>query len=283
MKLRAITMQCAVLIVTGCTAGASGNPPPSPATPSAKSSSRPAAAAPATARVRVAAASDLRFAMDELVAGWKLANPGIVVEPTYGSSGTFLAQISEGAPFDVFFSADAEYPRELEKAGLAQTGSTRLYAIGQIVVWVPIDSTLDVGSRGLEALTDPSVQTVAIANPEHAPYGRAAVAAMKAAGVYDAVEPKLVLGENVSQAAQFVESGNADAGVIALSLAVAPTLKDKGRYAVVPIESYPRLEQGAVELDAAIDADAAHAFVDFVLGPDGREVLDRYGFILPPS
>jgi molybdate transport system substrate-binding protein len=221
--------------------------------------------------------------MDELIASWTSAKIGVVVEPTYGSSGNFLAQIKEGAPFDVFFSADAEYPRELEKAGLAPSGSTQLYGIGQIVVWARSDSALDVESRGLEALTDPSVKTVAIANPEHAPYGRAAVAAMKTAGVYDIVQPKLVLGENVSQAAQFVESGNADVGVFALSLAVAPALKVKGRYVVVPIESYPRLEQGAVILDAALDPSAARAFVDFVLGPDGRAVLDRYGFLLPPS
>ena len=233
--------------------------------------------------MRVAAASDLRFAMDELIVAWAGANPSMAVAPTYGSSGNFLAQIKEGAPFDVFFSADAEYPRELEKAGLAESGSTQLYGIGQIVVWVPTDSTLDVQKRGLEALTDPSVGTVAIANPEHAPYGRAAVAALKAAGVYDEVQPKLVLGENVSQAAQFVESGNADAGVIALSLAVAAPLVDKGRYAVVPIESYPRLEQGAVVLGSAVDPKAARSFLDFVLGSAGREVLDRYGFLLPTS
>ena len=234
--------------------------------------------------MRVAAASDLRFAMDELVTAWTSANPGSKgVEATYGSSGSFLAQIKEGAPFDVFFSADAEYPRELEKAGVAETGATQLYGIGQIVVWLPNEAVVDVESRGLESLTDRSVRTVAIANPEHAPYGRAAVAAMKTAGVYQGVLPKLVLGENVSQAAQFVESGNADAGVFALSLAVSPALKDKGRYAVVPIESYPRLEQGAVVLSSAAHPETARAFVDFVLGPHGREVLERYGFLLPPS
>lgn len=245
-------------------------------------SSSPDASSQVPARVRVAAASDLRFAMDELIAAWGGARPGVAVEPTYGSSGNFLAQIREGAPFDIFFSADAEYPRELERAGLAEPGSTRLYGIGQIVVWVRVDSPLDVGARGLEGLTDPSVRTLAIANPEHAPYGRAAVAALKTAGVYDAVQPKLVLGENVSQAAQFVESGNADAGILALSLAVAPSLHDKGRYAVVPIDSYPRLEQGAVVLSSAGHPDAAGAFLAFVLGPDSRHVLDRFGFLLPP-
>jgi molybdate transport system substrate-binding protein len=250
----------------------------------AGSSALPSGADPSaggSTRLLVAAASDLRFALDDLVAEWRLAGQRIEVEPVYGSSGNFLAQITQGAPFDVFFSADAEYPRELERAGLAEVGATRLYAIGQIVVWVLADSPLDVEARGLAALTDPSVETVAIANPEHAPYGRAAVAAMRSAGVYEAVEPKLVLGENVSQAAQFVESGNADAGVIALSLALAPTMAEAGRYALVPIDSYPPIEQGVVVLDAAGDPDAARAFVDFVLGPDGRAVLDRYGFLLP--
>lgn len=250
----------AVLAMAGCSTGATAQPP-----------------------VRIAAAADLRFAMDELVAGWRSKHPATPVEPTYGSSGNFLAQLTAGAPFDLFFSADAAYPRSLETAGLAAPGSTRLYGIGQIVVWVPVASTLNVASRGLPVLADPSVRSIAIANPEHAPYGQAAVAAMRAAGVYGAAEPKFVLGENVSQAAQFVESGNADVGVIALSLAVAPTLRDKGRYAVVPIESYPRLEQGAVILARAVDPGVARAFLEFVLGSDGRAVLDRYGFLLPPS
>jgi molybdate transport system substrate-binding protein len=231
--------------------------------------------------IRVAAAADLRFAMDELITEWNALVPATPAEATYGSSGNFFAQISQGAPFDVFFSADAAYPRELETAGLAEPGSTRLYAIGQIVVWVAADSGIDP-ALGLKGLTDASVRSVAIANPEHAPYGRAAEAAMRSAGVYEALEAKLVLGENVSQAAQFVESGSADAGVIALSLAAAPTLRDRGRYAVVPIDSYPPLEQGAVVLGAAADPEAAGAFLDFVLGPDGRRVLDRFGF-LPPA
>ena len=268
MRVRAIAALGAVLLVAGCAAGASGNPGTD--------------ASPDAATVRIAAAADLRFAMAALVAEWDAADPGIAVGPTYGSSGNFFAQISAGAPIDVLFSADAEYPRALEKAGFAASGSTRLYAIGQIVVWVPLGSPLDVETHGIEALTDPSVRAVAIANPEHAPYGRAAVAAMRAAGIYDAVEPRLVLGENVSQAAQFVATGNADAGVIALSLALAPPLVDEGRYVIVPTDTYPRLEQGAVVLDAAVDPNAAHAFLDFVLGPRGRAVLDGYGFLPPP-
>lgn len=233
--------------------------------------------------VRVAAAADLRSAMDELVAAWATDHPDRRVEVVYGSSGNFFAQISEGAPFDLYFSADSEYPGEIERAGLAEPGSTRRYAIGQIVVWVPTASPIEVESRGLTALADPAVARVAIANPEHAPYGRAAVAALRSAGLYQALAPKLVLGENVSQAAQFVASGNADAGIIALSLALAPPLRDEGRFAIVPLDAYPRIEQGAVVLAAARDPASARAFLELVLGPDGRAVLDRYGFLLPDS
>lgn len=231
--------------------------------------------------LRVAAASDLRFAMDELVAGWTAANPDHPVDVVYGSSGTFFAQISSGGPFDLFFSADAAYPRDLEAAGFAAAGSTRPYAAGRIVTWVPAESSLDVEGLGIGVLADPSVTTVAIANPDHAPYGRAAIAALANAGVLETVRPKLVLGENVSQAAQFVESGSADAGIIALSLALAPELRDHGRYAIVPLEAHPPLDQAALVLDTATDPGAARAFLDYVLGPDGRAVLGRYGFELP--
>lgn len=241
----------------------------------------PLASTAATARLRVAAAADLRYAMAELVTAWEAARPEVPVDVTFGSSGTFVAQISEGAPFDVYFSADVQYPRQLEAAGLAAPDTTRLYAIGQIVVWAPAASALDVPGRGLQVLADPSVRFVAIANPEHAPYGRAAVAAMQSAGVYEAVEAKLVLGENVAQAAQFVDSGNADVGVIALSLALAPEVRDRGRYAPVDLDAYPRLEQGAVVLAGAQHPAQAEDFLDFVLGPTGRQVLDRYGFLMP--
>ena len=204
------------------------------------------------------------------------------VEPTYGSSGNLLAQISEGAPFDVFFSADAQYPRELEKAGLAASGSTQLYGIGQIVVWVPVDSALDIESRGLEALTDPSVRTVAIANPEHAPYGRAAIAAMKSAG-------RLRRGRTEARARRERRAGRAVRRIRATPTPASSRsrwpsprpLEGRGRFAVVPIDSYPALDQGAVVLDGAADPVAARAFLDFVLGPDGRAILDRYGFLLP--
>lgn len=231
-------------------------------------------------RLDVAAAADLKFAMDELVAAFGKARPGITVSVNYGSSGNFLSQIVNGAPFDMFFSADIEYPRRLGEAGLAAKGSEFLYAVGRLVVWVPAASPIPI-ERGLQALAAAEVRRIAIANPRHAPYGRAAEAALRAAGVYDVVKDRLVFGENVAQTAQFVQSGAVDAGIIALSLAIAPTLAKEGRYFEVPLDAYPRMEQGGIILNRARDAEAARALRDFVLGLEGRAVLRRYGFFLP--
>src|SRR5271166_4774796 len=166
----------------------------------------PQAAAKPCGTVSVAAASDLTYAMNEIVANFQKAT-GCAVRLSMGSSGNFLTQIENGAPFDVFFSADIAYPKKLETEGLAASGSAYLYAIGKIVVWARNDSRVDV-SKGFLALSDPAARKIAIANPEHAPYGRAAEQALRNAGVYDAVKSRLVLGENISQAAEFVESGN---------------------------------------------------------------------------
>lgn len=231
-------------------------------------------------RLDVAAAADLKFAMDELKGAFNKARPDIAVSISYGSSGNFLSQISNGAPFDLFFSADIEYPRRLTEAGLAPKGSEFLYAVGRIVVWVPTASRIPA-ERGVQALDAPEVRRIAIANPRHAPYGRAAEAALRAAGIYEAVKDKLVFGENVAQTAQFVESGAADAGIIALSLAIAPALANTGRYFEVPLDTYPRMEQGGIILGRARDPEAAKAFRDFILGPQGRATLKRYGFFLP--
>lgn len=275
---------CGPLLLAACGPSMAGGASPAPTTPGAPSPgpSGAASTAPSPAPpIRVAAAADLRFALDEIVAAWARAHPEAPVEPTYGSSGSFFAQIQQGAPFDLFFSADIDYPRRLAEAGLADGSTLRPYAVGQIVVWVPASSPLDVEGKGLAVLAEPAVRTVAIANPEHAPYGRAAMAALESLGLADVVRPKLVLGENVSQAAQFVDSGNADAGIIALSLAKAPTLSGRGRYAIVPLDAYPRIEQGAVVLAGSDRAATARAFLDFVLGPEGRRILDAYGFMLP--
>jgi len=231
------------------------------------------------AEISIAAASDLNFAFKEIVAEFE-KNTGNTVKLSLGSSGNLFAQLSNGAPFDVFFSADIGYPKRLEEAGLAEPGTLYMYAVGRIVVWVPKGSPIDVTSLGINALQHPSVKKIAIANPKHAPYGRAAVAAMERYKVYDAVKDKLVLGENISQTAQFIQTGGADVGIIALSLAVAPAMKETGTYWEVPPETYPRLEQGAVVLKAAKDVKNARAFLDFIKGPAGVAVLKRYGFFL---
>src|SRR5262245_45762619 len=207
--------------------------------------------------VRVAAAADLKFAVEDVVAAFRRERPDVPVTVTYGASGSFFAQLSNRAPFDMFLSADVEYPRKLIEQGLADKDSAFLYAVGHLVVWVPNASPLDVEKVKAEALLEPSVKKIALANPRHAPYGRAAATALKSLGVHDRVEGKLVYGENVAQAAQFVHTGSADAGVIALSLALAPPMRDRGRYWEVPLSAHPRLDQGGVILNWARDRQAA--------------------------
>jgi molybdate transport system substrate-binding protein len=230
--------------------------------------------------VRVAAASDLKFALDDVVKEFQAHSAGISVQPTYGSSGNFYAQIQGGAPFDLFLSADVSYTQRLATEGLTLAGSEFVYGIGRLVLWVPGESTLDV-SRGLVLLRDPQVQKVSIANPRHAPYGRAAEAALKAAGLWQEVAPKGVFGENVAQAAQFVQSGAADAGILALSLAKAPPMASAGRYFEIPAASHPPLVQGGVILKRAGDPEAAARFRAFLTGEAGRAILARYGFVTP--
>jgi molybdate transport system substrate-binding protein len=230
--------------------------------------------------VRVAAAADLKFAMDEIVEAFRREHPAIDVQVVYGSSGNFYAQLSNRAPFDIFFSADVDYPRRLIREGAAFADSEFLYGIGRLVVWVPRASPIDVEKLGMQALLSPSVRRIAIANPRHAPYGRAAEAAMKSLGVYDRVRSRLVFGDSVMQTAQFVESGGAEVGIISQSLALAPRLRDKGRLWEVPIEAYPRREQGGVILSWVQDRSAAEALRDFVLDDGGKAILRRHGFRL---
>jgi molybdate transport system substrate-binding protein len=231
--------------------------------------------------LRVAAASDLNLAMQDLTAQFE-KQTGHKVEVTFGSSGNFFSQLQNGAPFDLFFSADIDYPRKLEAAGLTEPGSLYQYAVGQIVIWLPADAKVDVTKQGWNALLDPSVQKIAIANPEHAPYGRAAIAALQKAGVYEQVRSKLVFGENISQAAQFVQSGSAQAGIIAISLAVSPAMQGGKRWQIPP-ELYPAIDQGAVVLKAAKNKNVALDFLRFVRGDIGRITLTKYGFTLPPA
>jgi molybdate transport system substrate-binding protein len=231
--------------------------------------------------VRVSAAADLKFALDEVVDLFHVRHPNIKVQVTYGSSGNFYAQLSNRAPFDVFLSADVDYPHRLVREGFASTEDEFLYGVGRIVIWVPRSSPIDVEKLGMQSLISPDVRKIAIANPRHAPYGRAAEAAMKSMGVYEQVKDRLVLGDTVLQAGQFVESGNADIGIISRSHALAPSLRDKGRFWEVPLDAYPRRVQGGVILSWAQDRSAAEALRDFVLGEEGRTILKRYGFETP--
>jgi molybdate transport system substrate-binding protein len=233
-------------------------------------------AAHAADDISVAAAADLQFVLPEVAAQFEKAS-GEHVRLTFGSSGNFFAQIQNGAPFDVFFSADVDYPRKLEAAGMAEPGSLYEYATGRLVLWAPAQSKLDLNG-GLKVLLDPAVKRIAIANPEHAPYGRAAEAAMKHAGVYDAVAAKLVLGENISQTATFVSSGSADIGLLALSLAVAPAMKEKGRFVEVPPDDYPPIRQAAMVVKSAKNKAGAQGFMDFVKSPAVKELMQKYGF-----
>src|ERR1700691_4474181 len=195
--------------------------------------------------ITVAAAADMSAALPDLVAAYTKKS-GQTVKLSFGASGNLTNQIRNGAPFDIFFSADEQYPQQLIAEGLASKDTLYRYAVGRLVLWVPNDSPLDLSKLGIQALLDPAVKKISIAKPAPAPCGPAAEAPLRHFGIYDQVSSRLVLGESVSQAAQFVESGNAQAGLIALSHALAPAMKDKGRYWAVPLDAYPTLNQAAV-------------------------------------
>lgn len=229
----------------------------------------------------VAAAADLKFALDDVLTEFRLAHPGQDAKATYGASGTLFAQIDNGAPFDLFLSADVRFPQQLIARGRAVQDSLFVYAVGHLVVWVPRESPLDVASLGARALLDPRARKIAIASPGVAPYGSAAVAALKSLGVHEAVRAKFVLGENVAQAAQFVQSGAADAGVISLSLALSPRMKSAGRWWEIPADAFPKLEQAGVIRTGAANADGAAQLREFLRAGAGRDILKRHGFALP--
>lgn len=231
--------------------------------------------------ITVAAASDLQYAMQD-VATQLHQQTGIEVKLIYGSSGNFFQQLQNGAPFDMFFSANLDYVKQLQTAGLTEPGTYHEYARGKIVLWVPKDSPLDISS-GLQSLLNPAIKKIAIANPQHAPYGQAAVAAMQKEGVYDKVKDKFVLGENISQTASFVVSGSADAGIVALSLALSPNMKDKGRYVEIPVSDYPPIEQACVILSSSKNKPAAKQFLSFIKTAAVADTLRKYGFDVPSS
>lgn len=231
-------------------------------------------------KILVAAAANLNPAMEEICKGFEKANPTIGVEVSYGSSGNFFAQIKQGAPFDIFFSADTTYPVRLEEEGLAVKGGSTIYAFGSIVLWIPKNSALNP-RKGLHIVLDPKVKKIAIANQKLAPYGMAAEEALRYYGLWDKIQDKLVFGENISQTAQFVQSGAADVGIIALSQAISPKLENDGDYWVVPAESYNKLGQAYVALQRSKDKPVVRKFLEFVQGKKGEKIFSQYGYSLP--
>jgi molybdate transport system substrate-binding protein len=226
-------------------------------------------------RLLIAAASDLKFALDSVVVKFKEANPGAIIDLTYGSSGKLYEQISQTAPFDLFFSADIEYPLNLKKKSIA-VSEVYYYGRGRIVIW---SRRKDPNPSGIKSLEDKSIVKIAIANPAHAPYGRRAEETLKYYKLYDQLQSKLVFGENISQAAQFVTTGAADIGIIALSLALSPTMKQqKGMYYVIPETAHKPLEQGFVILKNAEKNPLATKFKDYILSADAKKILRYFGF-----
>jgi molybdate transport system substrate-binding protein len=238
------------------------------------------AASPQDREITVAAAADLSTALQEIAADFE-KHSGITVKLSFGASGALTRQIQNGAPFDIFFSADMDYPRQLIAGGQADGMTLYRYAVGRLVLWAPKDSPLDLEHKGMDVLLDSSVKKISIANPQHAPYGRAAVAALKHYELYEKLEDRLVLGENIAQAAQFVESGNAQVGFVALARAVAPAMEGKGKYWVVPAEAYPALDQGVVLISRSAHRQDADAFLKYVKSAEAAAVLKRFGFELP--
>ncbi len=227
----------------------------------------------------VAAAADLRPALEETASRFHAAS-GAQVKLIYGSSGNFYQQIQSGAPFDFFFSANADYPKKLESAGLTIPGTYYEYARGKIVLMVPAGSTLDL-KGGLSVLLDPAVKKIAIADPAHAPYGQAAVAAMKAEKIYDQVSAKLVTGENISQTASFVRSGAADVGIVALSLALSAG--PQVRFTEIPANDYPPIQQACVILRSSKNQDLAARFEAYLRSENVKKIFERFGFEVPTS
>jgi molybdate transport system substrate-binding protein len=228
--------------------------------------------------VVVAAAADLKFAMDSLIADFSKNHPDVTIKVVYGSSGNFFQQIGNGAPFDLFFSADIDYPRQLAAKHLTLS-DTHPYGTGQLVLW---SKTIDPGVDKMNTLLNSAVTKIAIANPAHAPYGRRAEEALRHYQLYDRIKDKLVLGENIAQTAQYAQSGAADIGIIALSLALSPAMQQSGgKYWLIPAEAHQPLEQGFVLLPHAKDNQGASQFMNFFITPEARAILKSFGFSQP--
>jgi len=225
-------------------------------------------------KILIAAASDLKFALDSIADVFKKNNLG-TVEITYGSSGKFFEQLSNGAPFDIFFSADISYPKQLQEKKLTLS-EFYPYGVGRIVLW---SKKIDPEKEGMNSLLQSSIKKIAIANPEHAPYGKRAEEALVHYKILETVKEKLVFGENISQTAQFVTTGAADIGIVALSLALSPNMKkENGKYFLIPENSHKPLVQGVALMRHAEGNDLANVFLQFVKSETATTILQHFGF-----
>ncbi len=234
----------------------------------------PAWSSGAQTPLRVAAAADLEPVLPPILDQFSKTT-GISAEATYQASAILTTQIQSGAPFDIFFSADTRFPQRLIDAGLAEGTSPVIYARGTLVLWVP--TAADLPPPSLILLSGPQIKRLSIANPERAPYGRAAVASLRNLKLYDSLSSRLVTAQNIAQAAQFVDSGNADAGLISLTLAITPRLAASGSYFVMPRDSYPPIEQGAVVLKRSQQPEAARKLLNLLLSPSVQAELSKSG------
>jgi molybdate transport system substrate-binding protein len=259
----ALLVAVCVTILGGCTKPA---PPRAPQAPT---------------KIRVAAATDLRSCLDALADAFQVEHPTFDLLPTFGASGVLLTQLKSGLETDLYLSADIAYAHDLAAAGLAAEADVFESGQGRLVIWVRNESPIDVIKLGAEALLDTPVRRVAIANPVHAPYGRAAVAALEHLGLHDRLKEKLAVGESAAQAAQYVESGAAEVGILPMALAKGTRLSERGRFWVVPADAHPPIRHGGAIHARAIDREATVAFRDFLLSPAGRAILARYGFEFP--
>lgn len=241
----------------------------------------PVFAQPKPAQVAVAAAGDLRGVLEELKTDFEARHGGIQLQLSYGASGSLTAQIRQGAPFDVFLSADTGFPDQLEKAGLVAPQGVFPYAVGSLTLWVRKDLGLDPAREGLKILLNPAVRKISIANPQVAPYGRAAEAALRSTALYDQAQPRLVFADNIAQAAQFCQTGAAEAGLISLAQARNPALAQGGIAWKVPANFYPAIRQAGAILKRTQVPEQAQAFCAYLLGPEGRAILARHGFGRP--
>ena len=228
-------------------------------------------------KVNVAAAANLRYVLEEIKTAYVKQHPKAKVNLTFGASGMLVQQMLNGASFDLFMAADTDFPLKLKEKGLTY-GAMSTYAVGKLAIY---STTLDVSKTGLEALKDPSVKKIAVANPSTAPYGERAVGILKTMKLYDSLKQKIITGENISQTAQFAFTGNAEIGFIALSIALSPEMAGKGNYYIIPQKLYKPIEQACILIKTPVLNTEAAKFKTFVLSPATKAIWEKFGYSVP--